>query len=312
MLRAVNEIKVMLAGRGGAGKTSLRKFFMGRPHDTKEPETPGIALDSFPLPCAQDAMTVRLWDFAGQEITHALHQFFLTEGCVYVLALDSRSNTEMQDAEYWLGLLQRHAGGAPVLVALNRQDERQGGYDVDRRALKDRFPFVRCPQRRGRHGTTPRGWDSFAGVTAGRSQNGRGIDLRLLLDQPSGLEKGVRCAVCVLCATGGDVNEMLREVIRFPCQAGLFHQVLEFADKIPLPMMLFLPFDVSDKPLFFLDGMGEGSVAFLPIIKFGKHPFSLDPRGTGGLDFLDQIGQRNGGMKGGENVDMVLHSANLI
>src|SRR5439155_650963 len=154
-LRAVNEIKVMLVGRGGAGKTSLRRFFMGEPHEKKEPETRGIALDSFRLGCAQGEMTVRLWDFAGQEITHALHQFFLTEGCVYVLVLDPRSNTEMQDAEYWLGLLKRYAGGAPVLVTLNRQDARQGGYDVDRRMLLERFPFVQsftptnCEKREG-------------------------------------------------------------------------------------------------------------------------------------------------------------------
>ena len=154
-LRAVNEIKVMLVGRGGAGKTSLRRFFMGEPHNKQEPETPGIALDTFHLPCMQGQITARLWDFAGQEVTHALHQFFLTEGCIYVLVLDPRSNTEMQDAEYWLGLLKRYAGGAPVLVVLNRQDARQGGYDVDRRALQERFPFIQnfiptnCEKREG-------------------------------------------------------------------------------------------------------------------------------------------------------------------
>jgi len=154
-LRAVNEVKVMLVGRGEAGKTSLRRFFMGQEHAPNEPETPGIALDSFALPCAKGNMTVRLWDFAGQEITHALHQFFLTEGCIYVLVLDPRSNTETQDAEYWLGLLQRYAGGAPVILALNRQDARQGGYDVDRRMLQERFPAIHsftstnCEKREG-------------------------------------------------------------------------------------------------------------------------------------------------------------------
>ena len=152
-LRAVDEVKVMLVGRGGAGKTSLRRFFMGAPHDRHEKETPGIALDSFPLQGALGHITARLWDFAGQEITHALHQFFLTEGCIYVLVLDPRSNTEMRDAEYWLGLLKRYASGAPVLVALNKQDARQGGYNVDRRALQERFPFIHsftptnCEQR---------------------------------------------------------------------------------------------------------------------------------------------------------------------
>lgn len=140
--RPIHEIKAMLVGRGGAGKTSLRRFFMGEKHDKNETETPGIALETFPLVCQQGELTVRLWDFAGQEITHALHQFFLTEDCVYLLVLDPRSNTEMQDAEYWLGLLQRYAGNAPVLLVLNRQDARQGGYEVDRRMLQERFPLI--------------------------------------------------------------------------------------------------------------------------------------------------------------------------
>jgi small GTP-binding protein len=150
---SLNEVKLMLVGRGGAGKTSLRRFFMGESHNRDEPETPGIGLDNFQLDCAQGPVSVRLWDFAGQEITHALHKFFLTEGCIYILVLDPRSNTEMHDAEYWLGLLKRYAGNAPVLVALNRQDARQGGYDVDRRVLKERFPFIHsftatnCEQR---------------------------------------------------------------------------------------------------------------------------------------------------------------------
>jgi internalin A len=142
-LREVGEVKMMLVGRGGAGKTSLRRFFLDQPHDPKERETPGIALDSYSFECHGKTVAVRLWDFAGQEITHALHQFFLTEGCVYLLVLDPRSNTEMRDAEYWLELLARYAAGAPVIVALNRQDARQGGYDVDRRALRERFPAVR-------------------------------------------------------------------------------------------------------------------------------------------------------------------------
>ncbi len=140
--QAVGEIKVMLVGRGGAGKTSLRRFFLNQPHDAREAETPGIALEDFELDCGGKHVLARLWDFAGQEITHALHQFFLTEGCVYVLVLDPRSNTEMRDALYWLALLKRYAAGAPVLVALNRQDARKGGYDVDRRLLKERFPSI--------------------------------------------------------------------------------------------------------------------------------------------------------------------------
>jgi internalin A len=147
-LRPLNEIKVMLVGDGGAGKTSLRRFFVGQKHSEKEPETLGIALDTFPLRGGSTDITVRLWDFAGQEITHALHQFFLTEGCVYLVVVEPRSDNEQADAEKWLRLIARYGNGAPAIVVLNKQDTRQpNGYDVDRNLLRERFPFIRDFER---------------------------------------------------------------------------------------------------------------------------------------------------------------------
>lgn len=143
-LRPLNEIKVMLVGDGGAGKTSLRRFFCGHSHSNTEPETLGIVLDTFALRCGNTDITVRLWDFAGQEITHALHQFFLTEGCVYLVVVEPRSDNEQIDADKWLKLIERYGGGAPAIVVLNKQDTRQpDGYDVDFNVLRERFPFVR-------------------------------------------------------------------------------------------------------------------------------------------------------------------------
>ncbi len=154
-LKPLLEIKVMLVGRGGAGKTSLRRYFLNQPHNPSEPETRGIELNEIVLPYRGETITVRLWDFSGQEITHALHKFFLTEGCIYILVLDPRSDTELIDAFYWLKLLKRYAGHSPVVVALNRQDARDGGYDVDRYLLKERFRHIQdfiptnCETRQG-------------------------------------------------------------------------------------------------------------------------------------------------------------------
>jgi len=126
-LRPLNEIKVMLVGDGGAGKTSLRRFFKQEPHSEREPETLGIALDTFALNAGPTDITVRLWDFAGQEITHALHQFFLTEGCVYLVVVEPRSDNEQSDAEKWLKLIERYGKGTPAIVVLNKQDTRTPG-----------------------------------------------------------------------------------------------------------------------------------------------------------------------------------------
>lgn len=141
-LRPLNAVKVMLVGDANVGKTSLRRFFLGQPHSPCEPETLGIARDAFELEADGKTFNVSLWDFAGQEITHALHQFFLTEGCIYLLVVEPRSDNAQNDLIKWLKQIERYGGCSPVIAVLNKQDLRPHGYDVDQCYLRERFPFI--------------------------------------------------------------------------------------------------------------------------------------------------------------------------
>jgi len=90
-------------------------------------------------------VTVNLWDFAGQVITHATHQFFLSSNSVYVLVLTGREDTQKSDADYWLRLIRAFAGDedgntAPVIVALNKWKEHP--FKLDRNLLKEKYPFI--------------------------------------------------------------------------------------------------------------------------------------------------------------------------
>ena len=104
--RALNEVKLILVGRGGAGKTSTVRALRGEPFNEGEESTPGIALCDWTMDgCKGGAVTAHVWDFAGQVITHALHQFFFSVRSVYVVVLTGRENNEREDAEYWLRLI---------------------------------------------------------------------------------------------------------------------------------------------------------------------------------------------------------------
>ena len=71
----LNEVKLILVGRGGAGKTSTVRALLGEPFDTHEKSTPGIALCDLPLKdCKGGPVTAHVWDFAGQVITQAAKQ----------------------------------------------------------------------------------------------------------------------------------------------------------------------------------------------------------------------------------------------
>lgn len=83
-----------------------------------------------------------MWDFAGQEITHATHQFFLTERSIYLLVLDARADTQDRDAQYWLQLISAFGKDSPILIALNKSVEK--AFDIDRFALKEQYPCLRA------------------------------------------------------------------------------------------------------------------------------------------------------------------------
>jgi internalin A len=135
----LNEVKVLLVGDGAAGKTSLVKQMRGQDFNKNESQTHGINIDSWEVNQADTKITVRLWDFGGQEIMHATHQFFLSKRSLYILVLDGRKD---EKTEYWLNHVNSFGGASPVMVVLNKIDEHPG-FEVNRRFLQDKYPNIK-------------------------------------------------------------------------------------------------------------------------------------------------------------------------
>nr|WP_263012802.1 hypothetical protein [Laspinema sp. D3b] len=80
---------MIVVGEGGVGKTSLLKALRGESFNPQEFTTNGIDIRTreFSHP-TKPAVTMQLhvWDFGGQQIYHATHQFFLTKRSVFFLA----------------------------------------------------------------------------------------------------------------------------------------------------------------------------------------------------------------------------------
>ncbi len=135
----LNEVKVLLVGDGASGKTSLVKQLRSRNFDKNESQTHGINIDSWEVNQADTKIKVRIWDFGGQEIMHATHQFFLSKRSLYILVLDGRKD---EKTEYWLNHVNSFGGASPVMVVLNKIDEHPG-FEVNRRFLQDKYPNIK-------------------------------------------------------------------------------------------------------------------------------------------------------------------------
>lgn len=135
----LNELKVILVGNGGAGKTSLVKRLMGERFDAKEKQTHGINIKKWALQTS-DGVDVKLnfWDFGGQQIMHATHQFFLSKRSVYILVLDGRKE---EDPEYWLQHVNSFGGDSPVFVVLNKIDEHPA-FGANEKFLREKYKNI--------------------------------------------------------------------------------------------------------------------------------------------------------------------------
>ena len=135
----LNEVKVIFLGEASAGKTSLVKRLMNEAFDSRESQTHGIRIRQASFDMSDgEQVTAHLWDFGGQEVMHATHQFFLSQRSVYVLLLNSRNDDQ---AEKWLKHADSFGGRSPVLVVLNKIDENPS-FEVERKSLSEKYPRI--------------------------------------------------------------------------------------------------------------------------------------------------------------------------
>jgi internalin A len=135
--RPLNESKLILIGDGGVGKTSLMKRLLGLDFNQQESQTHGININTLTLQYNDNDIKLHCWDFGGQQIMHATHQFFLSKRSLYLLVLDSRRETQV---DYWLKHIQTFGKNAPVIIVINKIDENPHFDLPQQRQLKKRYP----------------------------------------------------------------------------------------------------------------------------------------------------------------------------
>ncbi len=144
--KRINQAKLIILGQGSVGKTSLVQQIQYGIFDSSLTKTEGISINQWLVssvistPTNESSIKINLWDFGGQEIMHATHQFFLTKRSLYMLVLDSRLTQEENRVEYWLKIIQSFGGESPVLIVGNKID--QHPLDIDRTGLQKKYPNI--------------------------------------------------------------------------------------------------------------------------------------------------------------------------
>jgi internalin A len=144
----INEVKLLLIGKGGAGKTTLaRRLAYGEksvmPQESETTKGIDIYRYNFTIQDGQD-FRIRIWDFGGQEIYHATHQFFLTKRSLYILVDDTREDQKTVDDygfNYWLQVVDLLSEKSPLLIVQNEKGDRSKQIDLS--SMKGRYENVK-------------------------------------------------------------------------------------------------------------------------------------------------------------------------
>ncbi len=138
----VNEAKLILVGQGDVGKTCLAKRLI---YDEfiEDKTTKGIDILKWPITAPtneKEEINLNVWDFGGQEIYHATHQFFLTKRSVYLLVWNARKSHDYEHIYYWLHTIEAFGKDSPIILVLSKLNERND--DQNMTDLREKFPQI--------------------------------------------------------------------------------------------------------------------------------------------------------------------------
>ncbi|MBF0466451.1 MAG: TIR domain-containing protein [Nitrospirae bacterium] len=135
------EAKLIIVGQGGVGKTSILRRLTDNSFSDTQKSTEGIEIKK--LKISQNGgneITLNVWDFGGQEIYHATHQFFLTKRSVYMLVWDARQEAVFGRIEDWLNVIKAFGEDSPIILVLNKCDTYIE--EINFKDLKTKFPNI--------------------------------------------------------------------------------------------------------------------------------------------------------------------------
>lgn len=150
--KKLNEIKIILIGDPKAGKTSILRMLKDGQFDPNEVQTDGINIEhiqfrdckSFEEQTTLHHFTGHFWDFGGQEIMNATHQFFLTNRSVYVLVLDARKDSNVPaQIRQWVKRIKATGGNSAIIVVANQIDVNRGFGFSNEYELQQEFPQIK-------------------------------------------------------------------------------------------------------------------------------------------------------------------------
>ena len=117
------EIKVILIGESGTGKTSLINATMGLKFKDVLESTTTNSFSSKTVTINNKEYVLNLWDTIGQEKFRSLTKIFIKDSKIVILVYDITRKASFNELNFWLKMIQDILGDEPILgICGNKSD----------------------------------------------------------------------------------------------------------------------------------------------------------------------------------------------
>ena len=136
-----DEIKTILVGRTGTGKTNIINAIVGVKFDSSEMTTSTAAFVDKTIKVSGKDYHLAIWDTAGQEKFRSLTKIFIKDAKIVILVYSITNKESFKEIDFWLETVKNILGDKPVLgLAGNKKDlfqEEQVGEEEGEKKAKE-------------------------------------------------------------------------------------------------------------------------------------------------------------------------------
>jgi small GTP-binding protein len=120
---ADNEIKTILVGRTGTGKTNMINAIVGAKFNSSEMSTSTAAFVDKTIKLKNKDYNLAIWDTAGQEKFRSLTKIFIKEAKIVIFVYSITNKESFKEIDFWLETVKNILGDKPVFgLAGNKKD----------------------------------------------------------------------------------------------------------------------------------------------------------------------------------------------
>ncbi|KAJ3441948.1 ras-related protein rab-5c [Anaeramoeba flamelloides] len=131
------ELKIVLIGASGVGKTSIVERFLKNCFNEQQRKTIGSTFLSKVCVVDEKSYYLNIWDTAGEERFHSLVKLYYRDTNIAILCFDITKQSSFRELDHWYQELQTSAPRNVILMIVGNKTDLEEKREVQEKEIKD-------------------------------------------------------------------------------------------------------------------------------------------------------------------------------